>query len=169
MPVHLSKLTARLSQLIFSDEYLKAADNCFHVDHFLCRNCDKSLANQSYVLQSDKQFCIECYEQSYANVCEACKQSIGVHARDLCHKDKHWHDACFACFKCRAPLIDKPFGAKLDKVYCAACYDSSFASRCDACKQPFRAGKLAPVLLRSPSSIVAQCLIDGQFVNQPNN
>lgn len=130
----------KTKKLIFADEYLKAMAENFHVDHFLCRQCDKSLANQRYVLKDDKPFCIDCFEQHYANNCEACMKPIGVTERDLAYKDKHWHEQCFACNKCNDKLIDKPFGAKLDKVYCASCFDLSFATRCDGCKQPFRAG-----------------------------
>lgn len=38
-------------------------------------------------------------------------------------------------------LVDKPFGSKAEKVYCAGCYDAAFASRCDGCSEVFRAGK----------------------------
>lgn len=129
-------------QLIFSDEYLKAMNESFHVDHFLCRHCDSNLAGQRYVLKDDKPFCIQCYEGNFANTCEDCSKPIGIDSRDLSYKDRHWHDTCFTCNKCSQSLIDKPFGAKAEKVYCADCYDSTFASRCDGCKNPFRAGKL---------------------------
>ncbi|KOB70840.1 putative four and a half lim domains-containing protein, partial [Operophtera brumata] len=59
---------------------------------------------------------------------------------DLSYKDKHWHEACFLCAKCRVSLVDKQFGSKLDKIYCGNCYDAQFASRCDGCGEVFRAG-----------------------------
>lgn len=61
--------------------------------------------------------------------------------QDLSYKDKHWHEACFLCFKCNLNLVDKQFGAKADKIYCGNCYDTQFASRCDGCGEVFRAGK----------------------------
>lgn len=61
--------------------------------------------------------------------------------QDLSYKEKHWHEACFLCNKCRVSLVDKPFGSKAEKVYCAGCYDAAFASRCDGCNEVFRAGK----------------------------
>ncbi|EDS32710.1 conserved hypothetical protein [Culex quinquefasciatus] len=62
---------------------------------------------------------------------------------DLSYKDKHWHEACFLCNKCRISLVDKQFGSKADKIYCGNCYDAQFASRCDGCGEIFRAGPLS--------------------------
>lgn len=128
-------------KLIFSDEYLKAMNENFHVDHFLCRHCDSNLAGQRYVLKEERPYCIGCYEENFANTCEDCQKPIGIDSRDLSYKERHWHDTCFLCHQCQQSLIDKPFGSKGDKVYCADCYDSTFATRCDGCKNPFRAGE----------------------------
>ena len=46
----------------------------------------------------------------------------------------------FACKKCNTSLVDKPFAAKNTLIFCAACYDAEFASRCDACGDTFRPG-----------------------------
>lgn len=61
--------------------------------------------------------------------------------KDLSYKEKHWHEACFLCNKCRISLVDKQFGSKAEKIYCGNCYDVAFASRCDGCGEVFRAGK----------------------------
>lgn len=61
--------------------------------------------------------------------------------QDLSYKDKHWHEACFLCSKCRVSLVDKQFGSKADHIYCGNCYDAQFASRCDGCGEIFRAGE----------------------------
>lgn len=73
------------------------------------------------------------------------KEKIDVMKRcfqDLSYKDKHWHEACFLCNRCRVSLVDKQFGSKVDKIYCGNCYDAQFASRCDGCGEIFRAGML---------------------------
>jgi hypothetical protein len=73
--------------------------------------------------------------------------------QDLSYKDKHWHEACFLCNKCRVSLVDKQFGSKADKIYCGNCYDAQFASRCDGCGEIFRAGeckaKLSTVVIKA--------------------
>lgn len=67
--------------------------------------------------------------------------------QDLSYKEKHWHEACFLCNKCRVSLVDKQFGSKAEKIYCGNCYDSQFASRCDGCGEVFRAGKSDSMIL----------------------
>ncbi|KAF4532398.1 hypothetical protein B566_EDAN003850, partial [Ephemera danica] len=141
------------SQLIFSGEYTKAMSKDWHSGHFCCWQCDESLTGQRYVLRDDHPYCIKCYESVFANTCEECNKTIGIDSKaniatkimnqiikkDLSYKDKHWHEVCFLCSKCRVSLVDKQFGSKADKIYCGNCYDAQFASRCDGCGEIFRA------------------------------
>ncbi|KAI5699281.1 hypothetical protein M8J75_000454 [Diaphorina citri] len=108
--------------------------------HFCCWQCDESLTGQRYVLRDDHPYCIKCYESVFANSCEECSKIIGIDSKDLSYKDKHWHEACFSCSKCRQSLVDKQFGSKSEKIYCGNCYDAQFASRCDGCSEIFKAG-----------------------------
>lgn len=153
-------------QLIFSGEYTKAMSKDWHSGHFCCWQCDESLTGQRYVLRDDHPYCIKCYENVFANTCEECDKIIGIDSKvsavtnegwifsntnfclfqDLSYKEKHWHEACFLCNKCRVSLVDKQFGSKADKIYCGNCYDSQFASRCDGCSEIFRAGKSSKTL-----------------------
>ncbi|XP_034941039.1 uncharacterized protein Lmpt isoform X2 [Chelonus insularis] len=126
--------------LIFSGEYTKAMNKDWHSGHFCCWQCDESLTGQRYVLRDEHPYCIKCYESVFANGCEECNKIIGIDSKDLSYKDKHWHEACFLCNKCRVSLVDKQFGSKVDKIYCGNCYDAQFASRCDGCGEIFRAG-----------------------------
>ncbi|CAH2233085.1 jg10561 [Pararge aegeria aegeria] len=122
-------------------EYTKAMNKDWHSGHFCCWQCDESLTGQRYVLRDEHPYCIKCYESAYANGCEECDKIIGIDSKDLSYKDKHWHEACFLCAKCRVSLVDKQFGSKVDKIYCGNCYDAQFASRCDGCGEVFRAGR----------------------------
>ncbi|XP_047019989.1 leupaxin isoform X2 [Helicoverpa zea] len=132
--------TNETKELIFSGEYTKAMNKDWHSGHFCCWQCDESLTGQRYVLRDEHPYCIKCYESVFANGCEECNKTIGIDSKDLSYKDKHWHEACFLCAKCRVSLVDKQFGSKLDKIYCGNCYDAQFASRCDGCGEVFRAG-----------------------------
>ncbi|XP_024888422.1 prickle planar cell polarity protein 3 isoform X5 [Temnothorax curvispinosus] len=131
---------AACDELIFSGEYTKAMNKDWHSGHFCCWQCDESLTGQRYVLRDEHPYCIKCYESVFANGCEECNKIIGIDSKDLSYKDKHWHEACFLCNRCRVSLVDKQFGSKVDKIYCGNCYDSQFASRCDGCGEIFRAG-----------------------------
>jgi hypothetical protein len=127
-------------ELIFSGEYTKAMSKDWHSAHFCCWQCDGSLTGMRYVLREDHPFCIKCYEQVHANVCEECTKPIGIDSKDLSYKEKHWHETCFLCNKCKVSLVDKPFGSKSERIYCGDCYDEQFASRCDGCNEIFKAG-----------------------------
>ncbi|XP_078038825.1 four and a half LIM domains protein limpet isoform X4 [Augochlora pura] len=131
---------AACDELIFSGEYTKAMNKDWHSGHFCCWQCDESLTGQRYVLRDEHPYCIKCYESVFANSCEECNKIIGIDSKDLSYKDKHWHEACFLCNRCRVSLVDKQFGSKVDKIYCGNCYDAQFASRCDGCGEIFRAG-----------------------------
>ncbi|XP_076331853.1 four and a half LIM domains protein 3-like isoform X3 [Tachypleus tridentatus] len=131
---------AACDELIFSGEYTKAMSKDWHSGHFCCWQCDESLTGQRYVLRDEHPFCVRCYEQVYANTCDQCNKIIGIDSKDLSYKEKHWHESCFLCSKCKVSLVDKPFGSKADKVYCGSCYDAAFATRCDGCGEVFRAG-----------------------------
>ncbi|XP_031847933.1 four and a half LIM domains protein limpet isoform X6 [Nomia melanderi] len=131
---------AGCDELIFSGEYTKAMNKDWHSGHFCCWQCDESLTGQRYVLRDEHPYCIKCYESVFANGCEECNKIIGIDSKDLSYKDKHWHEACFLCNRCRVSLVDKQFGSKVDKIYCGNCYDAQFASRCDGCGEIFRAG-----------------------------
>ena len=34
-------------------------------------------------------------------------QATKINFQDLSYKEKHWHESCFVCSKCRASLVDK--------------------------------------------------------------
>ena len=112
----------------------------FHPEHFVCVSCNESLTGNQYVLTDDHPCCIPCYEQNFTHKCSCCQTRIGLDSKDMSYKEMHWHEACFACKKCSASLVDKPFAAKNTLIFCASCYDAEFASRCDACGETFRPG-----------------------------
>ena len=111
-----------------------------NIEEFCCWHCHQSLAGSRYILKDENPFCLRCYEDLYAHVCEECKTKIGTGSKDLSYKDKHWHDKCFFCHVCKSSLIDKPFGSKNELLYCSECYNQAFATRCDKCAQIFKAG-----------------------------
>lgn len=131
---------AGCDELIFSGEYTKAMSKDWHTGHFCCWSCDSPLTGQRYILREDHPYCVRCYETTFANVCHECHKPIGTDSKDLSYKDKHWHERCFLCSLCKISLVDKPFGSKDDRLFCANCYDSAFATRCDGCGHIFKAG-----------------------------
>ncbi|XP_023244352.1 four and a half LIM domains protein 2-like [Centruroides sculpturatus] len=127
-------------ELIFSGEYIRAMSRNWHTIHFCCWKCDENLTGQQYIPRDDNPFCIRCYEKLYSNICEKCGKAIEVDSKDLSIKNKHWHEACFLCNECHTSLINKPFGINANQVYCAKCYEVSYATRCVKCGEKFKAG-----------------------------
>lgn len=61
--------------------------------------------------------------------------------------------------------MDKPFGSKAEKVYCASCYDASFATRCDGCGEVFKAGKKYILTVRF--TLLSQNILNSICTLQP--
>lgn len=127
-------------ELIFDGQYTKALGKDFHADHFVCVSCNKSLTGNRYVLTDDHPCCVPCYEQTFTHSCRVCERRIGLDSKDMSYKDLHWHEDCFKCRRCKTSLVEKPFAARNALIFCAACYDAEFATRCDACGDTFRPG-----------------------------
>merc|ERR1712133_189931 len=81
--------------------------------NMFCHHCDDSLAGHRYVLRDDHPYCIKCYEDVFAKNCDECGKIIGIDSKDLSYKEKHWHEACFLCNKCRTSLWTNSLGPKL--------------------------------------------------------
>ncbi|XP_063719845.1 four and a half LIM domains protein 2-like isoform X2 [Symsagittifera roscoffensis] len=111
-----------------------------HQGHYTCWNCNESLSGQRYIIRDENSYCIKCYEELFANTCEACGQKIGTDSKDLSYKDKHWHERCFKCSNCDVSLVDRLFGSRNDALFCDNCYDEKFGAKCDGCGAVFKAG-----------------------------
>ncbi|KAI3384601.1 hypothetical protein SNEBB_000082 [Seison nebaliae] len=106
----------------------------------MCTRCNTSLNGGKYIVKDEKPYCLECYENNFANVCEACGKKIGTQSKDLSYKEKHWHEECFRCSVCNRLLAEIEFGTKDEKLYCGDCFNDRFASRCDFCNEIFKPG-----------------------------
>ncbi|GBN93488.1 hypothetical protein AVEN_186382-1 [Araneus ventricosus] len=69
------------NELIFSNEYTKAMSKEWHQSHFCCWKCDESLTGHRYVLKDEHPYCVQCYEQIFANNCEECGKPIGIDSK----------------------------------------------------------------------------------------
>uniref|UniRef100_A0A915N6Z8 LIM zinc-binding domain-containing protein n=1 Tax=Meloidogyne javanica TaxID=6303 RepID=A0A915N6Z8_MELJA len=56
------------------------------------------------------------------------------------YRGKQWHDKCFVCALCKAPIGTRSFIPKNEEVFCAACYEEKFATRCCKCKKVISTG-----------------------------
>lgn len=67
-----------LFQIIFTDECTEAEGKTWHMRHFCCTSCDRSLGGQRYIMREGDPYCIRCFESSFAEYCDACGDSIGL-------------------------------------------------------------------------------------------
>ncbi|XP_006747801.2 four and a half LIM domains protein 2-like [Leptonychotes weddellii] len=113
-------------------------------ERFDCHHCEESLFGKKYILREESPYCVACFEALYANTCEECGKPIGCDCKDLSYKDRHWHEACFHCSRCKSSLVDKPFAAKEDQLLCTGCYSHEYSSKCQECKKTIMPGQDAP-------------------------
>ena len=65
-------------QLILSDECTEAENRHWHLGHFACVECAKSLGGQRYIMREGKPSCVGCFDHLYSEFCESCGLVIGV-------------------------------------------------------------------------------------------
>lgn len=107
---------------------------------FECQYCTTSLLGKKYVHKDDHLYCVSCYDRIFSNYCEQCKEPIESDSKDLCYKNRHWHEGCFKCTKCDHSLVEKPFVAKDERLLCTDCYSNECSSKCFHCKRNIMPG-----------------------------
>ncbi|XP_061488261.1 prickle-like protein 4 [Rhineura floridana] len=97
---------ASCDQLIFTPECMEAEGMCWHQEHFCCLECDLPLGAQRYVMKGGQPCCCACFENLYADVCQACGEIIGVDSEQTTLQGQHWHakGTCFCCSLCQKAL-----------------------------------------------------------------
>merc|ERR1719234_1403143 len=105
-----------------------------------CHHCDDSLAGHRYVLRDDYPFCIKCYENVFANNCDACGDVFKAGMKKMEYKTRQWHEKCFTCCVCTNPIGTKSFIPKEHDIYCAKCYEEKFATKCIKCSKVITQG-----------------------------
>lgn len=91
------------------------------MDHFCCSNCQKRLGGERYVMRQNQAFCLNCFETMYAEYCDTCGERIETDQPQMAHESQHWHatDACFYCYTCRAPLLNRGFFPRYGALFCS--------------------------------------------------
>ncbi|CAG2103324.1 unnamed protein product [Medioppia subpectinata] len=131
--------------LIFDEECTEAEGKAWHLGHFACNECKRSLGGQQYIMadpskQSDKKalnatnpqiperkkqqlpYCLTCFDILFGELCEECGELIGCDVGAISHEGRSWHaiDGCFKCNQCSKPLLGKPFLPAFDgRIYCS--------------------------------------------------
>ncbi|KAH9392752.1 Prickle-like protein 2 [Tyrophagus putrescentiae] len=114
-------------RLILDEECTEAEGKAWHIGHFCCTECSRSLGGQQYIMaSSDVQqqlpYCLTCFDILFGELCEECGELIGCEVGAIIHEGRSWHatDACFRCSLCLKTLLGKPFLPAMDgRIYCS--------------------------------------------------
>ncbi|KAM8977230.1 prickle-like protein 4 [Pelodytes ibericus] len=123
---------AACDQLILSERCIVAEGHHWHVEHFLCWECDVVLGGNRYVMKGGRPFCSSCFLHLYAESCEACGNPVDPDGDPVTFRGQYWHSlpSCFCCSSCRAPLQVSEFNVHDGSLYCSEnCFPCSLQIR----------------------------------------
>ncbi|KAK3084907.1 hypothetical protein FSP39_021178 [Pinctada imbricata] len=115
-------------------QVITALGKIWHIEHFVCGNCNLPLGTKNFYERDGGAYCEECYHRIFAPKCAYCNGPIV----DKCVTalDMTWHPDHFFCAQCGNPFGDDGFHEKDGKAYCRICYLEMFAPRCGGCGKP---------------------------------
>nr|XP_026490844.1 protein espinas-like isoform X1 [Vanessa tameamea]XP_026490853.1 protein espinas-like isoform X1 [Vanessa tameamea] len=121
---HAETLKPRCSacdEIILADECTEAEGRAWHMKHFACAECSRQLGGQRYIMREARPYCLPCFDNCFAEYCDACGEPIGVDQGQMSHEGQHWHatERCFACHTCRASLLGRPFLPRKGAIFCS--------------------------------------------------
>lgn len=89
--------------------------------HFACQECSKQLGGQRYIMREARPYCLPCFDNCFAEYCDACGEPVGVDQAQMTHEGQHWHatECCFACHTCRVSLLGRPFLPRRGAIFCS--------------------------------------------------
>lgn len=119
-----------------SEQHVFAIGNTYHVNHFKCGFCDKSLAGETFYARDSKPCCEECFsQQQFLPSCAFCGEEI--QGKCISAIEKHWHPNHFFCAQCGKIFgPDELFMENDGKAYCETDYMNMFAPQCNTCGNP---------------------------------
>ena len=80
-------------------------------------------------------YCGDCYDSQFAARCDACREVFRAGMKKMEYKTRQWHEKCFVCCVCTNPIGTKSFIPKENDIYCTACYEDKFATKCVKCNK----------------------------------
>ena len=128
---------------VITGKCISAMDYKWHLDHFSCENCGRSLVGASFVRKDDKPYCKLCptdKEMSkikkmdeISDLCEQCRAPITQQV--LLFRGNKYHAHHFNCIACQKTL-DASAREFDGELYCRADYEKIQSKVCFACRKP---------------------------------
>ncbi|KAL3267936.1 hypothetical protein HHI36_007073 [Cryptolaemus montrouzieri] len=114
-------------------KYIKALGKVWHLEHFKCAKCSKTLSTQTFFERNGLAYCKNDYLNLFCHKCSKCDEYITQEIVKAI--GKFWHVSCFTCTTCNKPIQPPYFFEKEGKPYCNDDYAKNFAPICKACGQ----------------------------------
>jgi hypothetical protein len=126
------KLCGNCNDTILSSNFYKIDDEevFYHMEHLLCKVCDKDLSQIGYYYHEEGLYCEHCFSELYLPHCVVCNK--GIQNEFVSCEDLNFHKKCFRCSKCSGRL-DETFYLKNSTYYCNGCAKKELDS-CFVCK-----------------------------------
>jgi len=96
---------------------VEALGNTYHPDHFTCTKCDARFSG-GFNVNDGNPYCQTCYNSIFMPSCAGCGETIEGITEWISALEKNWHNGCFVCSTCKAPLGGKTFYQKNGKAVC---------------------------------------------------
>ncbi len=108
-------------KVIETNEYVKAEGHFWHKEHFVCWDCEVSLAGKKYIVTESKPYCLDCHDKSFSKKCSSCNWTIPPDSVRLTYENIDWHASpnCFKCFACHKNLLESQFLLKNSLLFCS--------------------------------------------------
>lgn len=112
---------AACDMVIDTNEYVKAEDHFWHKEHFVCWDCETTLAGKKYIVFESKPHCLECHTKNFSKKCNSCNWTIPPDSIRLTYENIDWHASpnCFKCFACHKNLLESQFLLKNSLLFCS--------------------------------------------------
>ncbi|KAJ3306481.1 LIM and senescent cell antigen-like-containing domain protein 2 [Kappamyces sp. JEL0829] len=122
---------------------INALDAKWHIEHFCCENCGRSLVGASFVRKDDKPYCKLCPTDTErakikkldeaTDSCEFCNKPIEKYP--LLFKGGKYHAYHYHCHVCQKQL-DHTAREYAGELYCFPDYEKIQSKICGACRKP---------------------------------
>nr|AEY80343.1 ENIGMA class LIM protein ML108023b [Mnemiopsis leidyi] len=86
---------------------IQALGQSYHPEHFTCFECGNVL-KEGFNVDNGNPYCSACHT-NFLPLCAGCNKRIEGATQWISALEKDWHNGCFACGVCRAPLAGSSF------------------------------------------------------------
>jgi len=117
-------------------EVMTAMGKTFHIDHFICSNCQVPIGTKSFYEVEGQVQCEGCYRST---MCPRCAHCDGIITdRCITALGKKWHPDHFVCSQCLQAFPNGSFFERDGRPYCETHFYAVHAPTCAACNQPIK-------------------------------